>query len=345
MTLLCRDSADTVDAHLAFHLSAGVDFVIATDHRSEDGTNEILERYEREGHVHLIREESEEFRQAEWVTRMARLAATDFGADWVINSDSDEFWWPRGPDLKDVLDGIPDRYGLVRAHWRTFPPRPDDGRFFAERMIMRLAPVAPVNDPARPWRPNAKVIHRAHPAVTVRKGNHTVDGVPLQPLRGWSPVEVLHFPWRSSTHAARKATFTSQATMTHSLALAQATGTDPGATAFMVDDAALARGVADGLLVEDTRLRDALRSLAGTSEVAADAAERRFDASALVFPRPSVVDELAYAIDVAVYEEAELVRARRQLDDVEQRVAALERAPWHRVVRTVRRVARRDRRR
>ena len=182
------------------------------------------------------------------------------------------------PDLKDVLDGIPDRYGLVRAHWRTFPPRPGDGRFFAERMIMRLAPVAPVNDPARPWRPNAKVIHRAHPAVTVRKGNHTVDGVPLQPLRGWSPVEVLHFPWRSLD--ARRTQSDVHVPGDHDAltgARAGARDRSGGRHAFMVDDAALARGVADGLLVEDTRLRDALRSLAGTSEVAADAAERRFD--------------------------------------------------------------------
>ena len=49
MTLLVRDEADIVDAQIAFHLAAGVDFVIATDNRSEDGTTRILERYERAG--------------------------------------------------------------------------------------------------------------------------------------------------------------------------------------------------------------------------------------------------------------------------------------------------------
>ncbi len=53
MTLLVRDEADIVDAQIAFHLHAGVDFVIATDNRSEDGTTEILERYERAGVLHL----------------------------------------------------------------------------------------------------------------------------------------------------------------------------------------------------------------------------------------------------------------------------------------------------
>lgn len=38
MTLVARNEADIVDAQLAFHLHAGVDFVIATDHRSDDGT-------------------------------------------------------------------------------------------------------------------------------------------------------------------------------------------------------------------------------------------------------------------------------------------------------------------
>ena len=127
MTLLVRDEADIVDEQIAFHLVAGVDFVIATDNRSQDGTTEILERYEREGRLHLIREAGEDLRQSEWVTRMARLAATDFGADWVLNADADEFWWPQGAGFADVLSAIPARYGVVRGAWRNFVPRPEDG--------------------------------------------------------------------------------------------------------------------------------------------------------------------------------------------------------------------------
>ena len=123
MTLLARDEADVVDAQIAFHLHAGVDFVVATDNRSEDGTTEILERYQRAGRLHLLREPGDDMRQDEWVTRMARLAATDFGADWVLNADADEFWWPRGGSLKDVLALVPERYGLVRGCWRHFLPR------------------------------------------------------------------------------------------------------------------------------------------------------------------------------------------------------------------------------
>jgi hypothetical protein len=91
LTVLARDEVDVIDAQLGFHLNAGVDYVIATDNNSQDGTTEILEEYEREGVVHLIREPAEGLRQGEWVTRMARLAAVEFGADWVINSDADEF--------------------------------------------------------------------------------------------------------------------------------------------------------------------------------------------------------------------------------------------------------------
>src|SRR5438093_4510319 len=268
MTLLARDEADIVDANLQYHLNAGVDFVIATDNLSRDGTTEILESYARSGHLYLIREDSEYLRQADWITRMGRLAATDFGADWVIHSDADEFWWPRGDSLKEVLASIPSRYGVVRALLRHFVPRPDDGSSFADRMIVRTSTSAPINDPRSLFRPNLKIIHRADPNVNVSIGAQRLIDSPLIPLRGWYPVEFFHFPVRSLEQCERK--------YSH-----QQTG--PGQTpspyydrvrtfleegrldefyeSLVVDDDALERGLHDGSLVIDTRLRDALHAL------------------------------------------------------------------------------------
>ena len=64
-------------------------------------------------------------RQAEWVTRMARFAATELDADWVINSDADEFWWPRGGTLKDVFD---DHSGEIRRRARLLAALPAASR-------------------------------------------------------------------------------------------------------------------------------------------------------------------------------------------------------------------------
>ena len=119
MTIAVRNEADIIEENLRYHLGAGVDFIIATDHRSEDGTTEILERYERDGLLHLTRETGEAFLQTEWVTRMARLAATRFGADWVINTDADEFWWPHSGTLREVFAAVPRGYGARPRHLAT----------------------------------------------------------------------------------------------------------------------------------------------------------------------------------------------------------------------------------
>src|SRR6185312_15502840 len=92
MTLLCRDEEDIVGYNIAYHLAQGIDFVIATDNASQDRTPLLLERFARQGKLHLIRQPSLTHDQAIWVTRMARMAARRFDADWVINNDADEFW-------------------------------------------------------------------------------------------------------------------------------------------------------------------------------------------------------------------------------------------------------------
>jgi hypothetical protein len=337
VTVLARDEADVVDAQIAFHLNAGADFVIATDNNSHDGTTEILQSYAGEGVLHLIHEPAEGLRQGEWVTRMARLAATDFGADWVINSDADEFWWPRGGSLKDVLAAVPKRYGIVNAFWRSFVPRPDDERFFAERMTIRLSQQAPINDPSSVYRPVTKVAHRADPQVQVGRGNHDLIGSRFRTLTTWHPIEVLHFPLRSRAQWRRKVELQGEAFTKH----IERAGTGYHLSAYsalrggrideqyeskLVDKAAVERGLRDGALVLDTRLRDVLRAL--RLESGAEKS-RRFALPAelphpLTLPPATDADEAAYAVEAAVLSEADAVRVQRRLDAFEQRLHALE---------------------
>src|SRR5207249_2463499 len=92
---------------------------------------------------------------------------------------------------------------------------------------------------------------------------------------------------------------------------------------LIVDDEALARGLADETLAIDTRLRDSLRVLRfdGPGRGFALPSQR---AEPLAFPPPTLADDAAYAVEAAVLSEAYAVRAQRQLDGIEQRLLSLE---------------------
>jgi Glycosyl transferase family 2 len=334
VTVLARDESDVIDAQVSFHLNAGADFVIATDNNSRDGTTEVLESYREAGVLHLIREPAEGLRQGEWVTRMARLAATEYDADWVINTDADEFWWPRGGSLKDLLGAVPRTFGIVQAFWRSFVPRPDDSAFFAERMTARLSQHAPINDPTSFYRPVVKVAHRSNPHVTVARGNHALADSSLRTLTTWYPIEVLHFPLRSRAQWTRKVQLQGEAFTKH----IERSGTgyhlkgydalqggriEEQHEALVVGDDSVARGVEEGTLVIDTRLRDALRALRTSvpGREFAVPAELREPVS---LPSPTLADEAAYAGEADALADSYAVRAQRRLDAIERRLLALE---------------------
>jgi hypothetical protein len=349
MTLLARDEIDVVESWLAFHLNAGVELVIATDNRSQDGTTEVLEQHARSGHVHLIREPGEDLRQNEWVTRMARLAATEYAADWVINSDADEFWWPRGASLSEVLEAVPPRYGTVGAFLRVFCPRPGDGPF-AERMTERFSALAPINDPASLYKPIRKIIHRGHPAIQLTRGNHALVDSPFSPLRGWFPIECFHFPLRSAVQCAHKAELQGAAFEKHIARPPTAYHADMYAAlrsgridryyeSLVVSDDELERGVAQGRLVVDERLRDALRLLGSPS---GEGYLQRGGEPKLDFPVPTLVEDAEYAVEAAVLGEADVIRLQRRLDELEGRLQTVEqrlpRRAYRKLTRTAKRV-------
>jgi hypothetical protein len=307
MTVVARNEADILDAQLRFHLERGVDFFVATDHRSDDGTTDILDAHAREGHLHLIREDDSRFLQSEWVTRMARMAATDFEADWVINGDADEFWWPRRGSLKDVLEAVPERFGAVRALWRNFVLRPEEHEQFYENMTVRTRPSL---DPSDPYHLQMKVAHRADPNVTVTRGNHDAHGERLLLLREWFPFEVLHFPIRSRTQllvkyadaeAYRAGDYPKIPRHIEAMASKVRAGDQQAYDAALVDDAKLDPGLAEGTFTIDTRLRDVLRNGKTAS-----------------IPKVSLAD------DAAIAEEIDLAMATDAAQRLTARCAALE---------------------
>jgi hypothetical protein len=331
-TLVVRDEVDIIDAQIAYHLNAGVDFLIVTDHDSEDGTVEILEAYERRGLLRLIRERGE-VRESDWRTRMARAAASEYGADWVINTDADEFWVPRYGSLKDALAAVPDAAGIVWATTCHFVPRPDDGAFFAERMTARFAGEAALNDPTSPYRPHAKAVHRADPSIEVLFGSHRVISDRLKPLPAWHPADVFHFPYRSLEQYERKTVRRARGDKplgqyVKGLQASEEGRLDGVYHLLVLGDDALERGLASRSLVRDTRLRDALRELR--------LADGRFSLPAPGTDQSGSPDQGSgsrFALDEAALRDSDVVRLVRRLDELRARVDELSSRRWARVRR------------
>ncbi|HET7743904.1 MAG TPA: glycosyltransferase family 2 protein [Gaiellaceae bacterium] len=325
------DDAALLDAHLAFHLNAGVDLVLAID-GGDDATGEILAAYERDGVVRRM--STGAHGSSDVRSELARRAVAEHDAEWVLSSDADEFWWPRGESLKDVLAAIPARYGVVQALVRVFPPRPGDGAF-EERMTVRPTlleqPSAPesLTSTLRP-------VYRAGPALVIDPGDPTEGGRRV-PLRAWYPIEVLRFPFRSPEQAER---FCARGERPRSeLEAAALEAHREGHLAEWYAE----QSAASGSLVSDVRLRDALRTLRrpdGTSSTSVYALPAEDDAGLVLRP-PTIVDDAAYAGECAAVGEVDLVALDRHIRDLEARIGQLEARFWPRVLRKLTRLTRR----
>ena len=220
------------------------------------------------------------------------LAAAAAGADWIVPAGPGEFWWPRGGSLDAILGKIPREYDVVQALVRRFLRVENGDDVLAER-IYRLQPQAALEEEDQSVGPERRIIHRGGVDVTGYDGGLVPSR--LRPLRGWYPVEVLAF-----------------------------------ADGFAEPAERIELGLREGVVKEDTRVRDALQTIA--------------EGGALEFKRPSVVDNALFAVDASVLGEADAFRLRGELDQLERRLAEVEDNAALRAARKLQSLLRRPRR-
>jgi hypothetical protein len=209
---------------------------------------------------------------------MGRMAATEFGADWVIHNDADEFWWPLAGDLKETLAAIPEQFGMVIAPRVEFVARPGEEPF-AERLTIRearaLRPPKAAHrthprivldhpHPTRIWIENAAATAvEGRPGLTITDTKHPVPAEELVFAPSF-PIRVLHFPIRSAAQYRKRVELAEGAGMLESWWRADLLEAHEGGRLDQVydelalSDAEVERGIEDGVLVEDTGFRDYL---------------------------------------------------------------------------------------
>lgn len=267
MTLLVRDEQDVLRENLEFHLAHGVDEIVLMDNLSEDATADIAREYERAGVLHYMFQPGDDYSQGRWVTQMARRAIDELRADWVINCDADEFWWPHAGSLKDVLASVAHDVLAAVAERTNFVARADGGEPFWQRMDVRHAHSTNALGRALP----SKLAHRAFANAVVEQGNHRVYAAgELVPCAA-APMTILHFPVRSRAQFFAKiakggAAYARNTELDHGIGetwrrlydLYLNGELDAVFERELFTDERVARGLEAGSLVRDERLIDAL---------------------------------------------------------------------------------------
>lgn len=205
MKLVCisrvKNEVDIIEAFVRHHL-AYFDKLIIADDCSSDGTYEVLRALREEGlPLVLLRQATVGYEQSRHMTRLMRMAVDQFGADWVMPLDADEFIEPKeGTTVAKFL--APREARLIKLRWNNFVWCPEQDASPELNPVIRLRARLPPRDDLNKVLVPARLVTDG---VWLSQGNHDLarDGE-LLTAEMVDDVQLCHFPIRSVPQFASK---------------------------------------------------------------------------------------------------------------------------------------------
>lgn len=215
MSILCRDEADIIEHSVRYHADSGVDCFVITDNGSRDGTREILEQLKGEYEIEIIDEPSLTVNSDLWVSRMHDSLRNNHHADWIINSDADEFWVSDTlglkPSILQALSMAPlpepsisaihcDRNNMITSREMAL----DSNYSFLDNIYKVLDTLSDYDRPGTWHENNSNTLIKTLPGKSIeRVESPLTDASLFNNLTGTydeitsTAVRILHFPVRS----------------------------------------------------------------------------------------------------------------------------------------------------
>ncbi len=205
MRLVCiskiRDESDILESFIRHHLRM-VDHMIIMDHRSTDGSGDILRQHEGET-LTVVKNTDPAHEQSSCLTRLMNMAIQEHEADWVIPLDADEFLRTEH-NLQDILAKLPTDT-IKQIPWQTYVPVGDCEGKSPKKALLNI-PYRRDYEPGQFYKiliPAALVDYTS----IIYEGSHGIYNAASQlplPMEKEERLAIAHFPVRSEAQLRQK---------------------------------------------------------------------------------------------------------------------------------------------